>query len=177
MGSGALKDRVMSILTITNSCCSHRDVTAQGEGKNCMKASRVRRGVAVAASVAALAVVGTVATASTAAAKADLLNITKVSLDKPGLKLDIKYSCDTGVDLQIAGYASKVTESAAAKRNATGAIDASKVTCDFVSRTVQMKLRPAGNGFVEGDKVKVTVFYWDENGSFHTQEETTTVVL
>lgn len=142
-----------------------------------MKASQVRRSVAVAATVAALAVVGTLATAPTAAAKANLLAITKVSLAKPGLQLDIKYSCDTGVDLQIAGYASKVTESAAGKRNATGAIDASKVTCDFVSRTVQMKLRPAGNAFVKGDKVKVTVFYWDENGAFGTQEETATAVL
>ncbi|MFD8390884.1 hypothetical protein ACFV2N_17180 [Streptomyces sp. NPDC059680] len=142
-----------------------------------MKASRVRRGVAGAATVAALAVAGTLATAPTAAAKANLLDITKVSLDKPGLQLDIKYSCDTGVDLQIAGYASKVTASAGEKRNATGTIEASKVTCDFVSRTVQMKLRPVGNGFVAGDKVKVTVFYWDENGSFRTQEETATAVL
>ncbi|MEU3842744.1 hypothetical protein AB0E88_22255 [Streptomyces sp. NPDC028635] len=142
-----------------------------------MKASRVRRGAGVAAAVAALAVAGTVATAPTATAKANLLDITKVSLDKTGLRLDITYSCDTGVDLQMTGYASKVTQSAAGKRNATGTIDASKVTCDYVSRTVRMPLRAAGTGFVKGDKVKVTVFYWDENGAFGTQEETTTAVL
>jgi hypothetical protein len=140
-----------------------------------MRAFRVRRGVA--ATAAALAVTGTVATASTAAAKANLLDITKVSLDKPGLALAITYSCDTGVDMQITGYASKVTNSPAGKRNATGAVEASKVTCDYVSRTVQLKLRPAGNGFAKGDKVKVTVFYWDENGAFGTQTETATAVL
>ncbi|MFE9449532.1 hypothetical protein [Streptomyces sp. NPDC006739] len=142
-----------------------------------MKAFRIRRGVAVAATVAALAVAGGVATAPTAAAKANLLDITKVSLAKPGLRLDIKYSCDTGVDMQMVGYASKVTDSPTGKRNATGAIDASKVTCDFVSRSVQMNLRPAGSGFAKGDKVKVTVFYWDENGGFGTQQEITTAVL
>lgn len=142
-----------------------------------MKASRVRRSAAVAATVAALAVAGTVATMPTASAKANLLDITKVSLDKPGLRLDIKYSCDTGVDLQIAGYASKVGATAAGKRNAAGTIEASTITCDFATRTVQMKLRPVRNGFVKGDKVKVTVFYWDENGAFRTQEETTTAVL
>ena len=142
-----------------------------------MKVSRIRRGVAVVGTVAALAVAGAVATAPTAAAKANLLDIAKVSLDTPGLQLDLKYSCDTGVDLQMVGYASKVTASAAGKRNATGTIEASTVTCDFVTRTVHMKLRPAGSGFVKGDKVKVTVFYWDENGAFGTQEETATAVL
>ncbi|KPC64842.1 hypothetical protein [Streptomyces chattanoogensis] len=134
-----------------------------------MKASRiVRRRLAGAATVAALAVAGTLAAAPTASAKANLLAIDKVSLAKSGPELNIKYSCDTGVNLQVTGYATKVT---GGKKSAAGALDAAKLTCDFGTRAVQMKLTPAGKGFVKGDKVKVTVFYWDENGSFSTQSE------
>ncbi|ARF55523.1 hypothetical protein [Streptomyces gilvosporeus] len=133
-----------------------------------MKASRIRRRLAGAATVAALVGTGVLAAAPTASAKANLLAIDKVSLDKSSPELNIKYSCDTGVNLQVTGYATKIT---GGKKSAAGAIDAAKLTCDFETRTVLMKLAPAGKGFVKGDKVKVTVFYWDENGSFSTQSE------
>ncbi|MFJ9853528.1 hypothetical protein [Streptomyces sp. NPDC101150] len=141
-----------------------------------MKASRIRRRLAGAATVAALVGAGTLAAAPTAAAKANLLAINKVSLAKPGLQVKLTYSCDTGVDLQIAGYASKVTKSVPGQRNAAGAIKAGTLTCDYASRTVQLKLNPVDKGFAKGDKVKVTVFYFDDNGLFHANEEATAVL-
>ncbi|MER6051277.1 hypothetical protein ABT168_28155 [Streptomyces sp. NPDC001793] len=129
-----------------------------------MKASRIRRGVAGAATVVALAGAGVLATAPMAAAKANLIAIDKVSLAAPGLKVNVTYSCDTGMNHQLVANAEQIT-SPALQEIGAGTIKASKLTCDYASHTAQVYLRPGDvRGFAKGDKVKVTVFYFDEDG-------------
>ena len=68
-----------------------------------MQASRIRRRLAGAATVAVLAGAGVLATAPLASAKANLIRIDKVALDGPGLKVNVTYSCDTGLHHQLVG--------------------------------------------------------------------------
>ncbi|MCE4945819.1 hypothetical protein ACFCXR_09010 [Streptomyces noursei] len=137
-----------------------------------MQASRIRRRLAGAATVAALVGAGALATAPTAAAKANLIAVDKVSLDAPGLRVDVTYSCDPGMNHQLVANAEQLTSSKLAARGA-GTLKVDKLVCDYADHTAQVHLRAAAEGFTEGDTVKVTVFYFDDDGFRYADREVT----
>ncbi|MCK7623945.1 hypothetical protein MUU72_12695 [Streptomyces sp. RS10V-4] len=137
-----------------------------------MKASRIRRRLAGAAAVTALAGAGILAGAPMAAAKANLIAIDKVALDAPGLRVNVTYSCDPGMHHELVANAEQITSSKLAARGA-GTIKTDKLVCDYADHTAQVRLRPADQGFAKGQKVKITVFYFDEDGFRYADREAT----
>ncbi|WP_438487748.1 hypothetical protein [Streptomyces sp. S186] len=136
-----------------------------------MKASRIRRGVAGAAAVVALAGAGVLAGAPMAAAKANLIHIDKVALDGAGLKVNVTYSCDTGMHHELVANAEQLTSSKLATRGA-GTVKGDKLVCDYADHVAQVRLKTADTqGFKKGDEVKVTVFYFDEDGFRYADRE------
>ncbi|MFE6687910.1 hypothetical protein ACFVFQ_15700 [Streptomyces sp. NPDC057743] len=141
-----------------------------------MQASRIRRRLAGAATVAVLAGAGVLATAPLASAKANLIRIDKVALDGPGLKVNVTYSCDTGLHHQLVANAEQIT-SPALREIGAGTLKADKLTCDYANHTAQVHLRPGDvRGFHKGDEVKVTVFFFDEDGFRYGDTETIATV-
>ncbi|MFI1203833.1 hypothetical protein K2224_02335 [Streptomyces sp. BHT-5-2] len=136
-----------------------------------MRASRLRHRLAGAATVAALVGAGTLAAAPTAAAKANLIHIDKVALDAPGLKVNVTYSCDPGMHHELVANAEQLTSSKLATRGA-GTVKGDKLVCDYADHVAQVKLKTGGGGFAKGDEVKVTVFYFDEDGFRYADQET-----
>ncbi|MFF2813313.1 hypothetical protein ACFVT2_40365 [Streptomyces sp. NPDC058000] len=137
-----------------------------------MQGSRIRRRLAGATTVAALVGAGILAAAPMAAAKANLIAIDKVALAAPGLTVDVTYSCDPGMNHQLVANAEQITSSKLAARGA-GTLKVDKLVCDYADHTAQVRLRPADQGFAKGDKVKVTVFYFDDDGFRYADRETT----
>ncbi|MFI7089793.1 hypothetical protein [Streptomyces lydicus] len=141
-----------------------------------MKASRIRRGVAGAAAVVALAGAGVLATAPMAAAKANLIAIDKVSLDGAGLRVNVTYSCDPGMNHELVANAEEITSSKL-KGYGAGTIKVDKLVCDYADHTAEVRLKPAATlGFEKGDKVKVTVFYFDDDGFRYADAKATATV-
>ncbi|WP_336048947.1 hypothetical protein [Streptomyces sp. CA2R101] len=141
-----------------------------------MQASRIRRGVAGAATVVALAGAGVLATAPMAAAKANLIAINKVSPAGSGLTVNVTYSCDPGMNHQLVANAEEITSSKL-KGYGAGTIKVGKLVCDYADHTAQVQLKPAATlGFEKGDKVKVTVFYFDDDG-FRYADATATATV
>ncbi|MFB7635843.1 hypothetical protein ACFC0M_33495 [Streptomyces sp. NPDC056149] len=137
-----------------------------------MQASRIRRRLAGAATVAALVGAGVLATAPMAAAKANLIAIDKVALAAPGLTVDVTYSCDPGMNHQLVANAEEITASKAAAHGA-GTLKVDKLVCDYADHTAQVKLKTGWGTFSKGQKVKVTVFYFDDDGFRYADRETT----
>ncbi|MFI1436788.1 hypothetical protein [Streptomyces lydicus] len=141
-----------------------------------MNTTRLRQRLAGTAAAAVLIGAGALATAPSAAAKANLLTINKVSLHASGLQASVKYSCDTGMHHQLVANATSV-ESDHEESIAAGTIKSAKLTCDYADHTAQVKLRTAtGSHFAKGDTVKLTVFYFDDEG-FSYAHRTAVVVL
>ncbi|MFC5720522.1 hypothetical protein ACFP1Z_10150 [Streptomyces gamaensis] len=142
-----------------------------------MKPSRIRRRLAGAAAVTCLIGAGALATAPSAAAKANLLHIEKVSLQNSALQVKVTYSCDTGVNHQLVANATTVRPDVHGQAVAAGTIKAEKLSCDYNDHTVVLPLRTAvGSDFAKGEKVKVTVFYFDNDGFSYAHEEATAVL-
>ncbi|MGW2916650.1 hypothetical protein ACWDBF_02135 [Streptomyces angustmyceticus] len=60
---------------------------------------------------------------------------------------------------------------------AAGTVKKDKLTCDYDRHTAQVALRPAaGSSFGKGDKVKIAVFYFDEDGFSYARQETAVVL-
>ncbi|KUL54799.1 hypothetical protein ADL22_02375 [Streptomyces sp. NRRL F-4489] len=137
-----------------------------------MKASRIRRRLAGAAAVTALAGTALLAGAPMAAAKANLIAINKIALDAPGLRVNVTYSCDPGMHHELVANAEQITSSKPAARGA-GTIKTDQLVCDYADHTAQVRLRPADIGFAKGQTVKVTVFYFDEDGFRYADREAT----
>ncbi|WP_258017874.1 hypothetical protein [Streptomyces noursei] len=111
-----------------------------------------------------------------AAAKANLIAINKVALDGPGLRVNVTYSCDPGMNHQLVANAEEITSSKL-KGYGAGTIKVDKLVCDYADHTAQVRLKPAATlGFEKGDKVKVTVFYFDEDG-FRYADTTATATV
>jgi len=147
----------------------------RGEG-NPMKSSRLRRRLAGVAAVTALVGTGVLAAAPAAFAKANLLAINKVALHAPGLQMKVTYSCDPGMNHQL--VANVVNTSARrSDSEAAGTIKKDKLICDYADHTVQVNLKVAvGSYFDKGDKVKATVYYFDEDGFSYAHEEAAAVL-
>ncbi|TJZ44570.1 hypothetical protein FCH28_30025 [Streptomyces piniterrae] len=141
------------------------------------KASALRRRLAGTAAVTILAGAGVLAAAPSAVAKANLLAIDKVSLREPGLQVNVTYSCDTGINHQLVANATKLNPTGHDESTAAGTIKADKLACDYNSHAAKVALRPsAGSHFAKGDKVKVTVFYFDNDGFSYARQETSVVL-
>ncbi|MFH8788574.1 hypothetical protein [Streptomyces roseoverticillatus] len=138
-----------------------------------MTSSRFARRLAGAAAAALVIGAGALATAPSAAAKANLLAIDKVALHEPGLQVDVTYSCDPGMNHQLVANAAKLGTSAHDESVAAGTIKVGKLVCDYNSHAVRVPLRTAvGSHFAKGDRVKVTVFYFDDEGFSYARQET-----
>ncbi|MEU5544105.1 hypothetical protein AB0G85_17165 [Streptomyces sioyaensis] len=142
-----------------------------------MKSSRLRRRLAGAAAVTALVGAGVLASAPAASAKANLLAINKVALHAPGLQVKVTYSCDPGMNHQLVA---NVVNTSTDRRNgseAAGTIKKDKLICDYADHTVQVNLKvQVGSYFNKGDKVKATVFYFDEDGFSYAHDEAAAVL-
>ncbi|AWN31481.1 hypothetical protein [Streptomyces sp. NEAU-S7GS2] len=142
-----------------------------------MKSSRLRRRVLGTAAVAVLAGAGVLAGAPAAVAKANFLAIDKVTLHEPGLQVKVTYSCDTGVNHQLVANAIKLNQTGSDESIAAATIKKNKLVCDYTNHTAQMTLRPAvASHFAKGDKVKVTIFYFDDDGFSYGHEEKVSVL-
>ncbi|MFF7357007.1 hypothetical protein ACFZA1_30870 [Streptomyces filipinensis] len=142
-----------------------------------MKSTSVRRRLAGAAATALMAGAGVLAAAPMAAAKANLLTIDKVSFHKPDVQVKVTYSCDPGMDHELVANARTLGTGSHREGNAAGTIKKDKLVCDAGDHTAQVTMRPAqGSYFLKGDKVKVSVFYFDNDG-FSYAREATVVVL
>jgi hypothetical protein len=120
---------------------------------------------------------GVLAGAPSAAAKANLLAIDKVSLHAPGLQVKVTYSCDPGLDHELVANAATLDRGAHDESIAAGTIKKDKLVCDYASHIAQVALRPAvGSHFEKGDKVRVTVFYFDNDGFSYANQETVAVL-
>ncbi|POX44057.1 hypothetical protein [Streptomyces sp. Ru72] len=141
-----------------------------------MQSSTLRRRLAGTAATALLVGAGVLAGAPSAAAKANLLAIDKVSLHAPGLQVKVTYSCDVGMDHQLVANATTL-RGTRDESIAAGTIKKDKLVCDYDSHIAQVALRPAaGSHFEKGDKVKVTVFYFDNDGFSYANQETVAVL-
>ncbi|MGW2597792.1 hypothetical protein [Streptomyces klenkii] len=138
-----------------------------------MTSSRFARRLAGAAAAALVIGAGALATAPAAAAKANLLAIGKVALHEPGIQVDVTYSCDPGMNHQLVANAAKLSANEHDESVAAGTIKVDKLTCDYASHAARLALRPAvGSHFAKGDRVKVTVFYFDDEGFSYARQET-----
>ncbi|MFJ3950366.1 hypothetical protein SLV14_000585 [Streptomyces sp. Je 1-4] len=142
-----------------------------------MKSSRLRRRLIGAAATAVLAGTGVLVAAPAAVAKANLLAIDKVALHEPGLQVKVTYSCDTGIDHQLVANAEKANPVGHDYSSAAGTLKKDKLVCDYADHTARVTMRPAaGSHFAKGEKVKVTVFYFDNDGFSYAHQETVSVL-
>lgn len=142
-----------------------------------MKSSRLRRRLLGTAAVAVLAGAGVLVGAPAAVAKANLLAIDKVTLHEPGLQVKVTYSCDTGINHQLVANAIKLNQTGSDPSIAAATLKKNKLVCDYTNHTAQMTLRPAvASHFAKGDKVKVTIFYFDDDGFSYAHEEKVSVL-
>ncbi|WP_328691977.1 hypothetical protein OHT20_01950 [Streptomyces caniferus] len=140
-----------------------------------MNSSRLRQRLAGTAAVTVLVGAGVLAAAPSAVAKANLLAIDKVALQAPGVQVKVTYSCDPGMNHQLVANATHQTGHDGSV--AAGTLKTDKLTCDYNSHTAQITMRPAvGSSFDKGDKVKVAVFYFDEEGFSYARQETVVVL-
>ncbi|MFB6436295.1 hypothetical protein ACFCVY_05850 [Streptomyces sp. NPDC056411] len=142
-----------------------------------MTTMRLRSRLAAAATVTALVGTGALATAPSAAAKANVLTLNKVSLQQPGLRADVTYSCDKGMNHRLVANATTLDRPGHDQSIAAGTLKIDQLVCDYADHKAQVTLRPAvGSHFAKGDKVKVTLFYFDEDGFSYAQRETVAVL-
>ncbi|MDT0454614.1 hypothetical protein RM550_02525 [Streptomyces sp. DSM 41527] len=140
-----------------------------------MNASRLRRRLAGTAAVTVLVGAGVLAAAPSAVAKANLLTIDDVALKAPGVQVKVTYSCDPGMNHQLVANAAK--QAGHDGSVAAGTLKTDKLTCDYSSHTAQITMRPAvGSTFDKGDKVKVAIFYFDNDGFSYARQETVVVL-
>ncbi|MFI2761714.1 hypothetical protein ACH5A3_23020 [Streptomyces echinatus] len=140
-----------------------------------MRSTGTRRRLAGTAAAALIAGAGVLAAAPSAMAKANVLTIEKVSLQKPDVQVKVTYSCDPGLDHQLVANAQTLGTHDVA--TAAGTIKRDKLICDSNSHQAQVNMRPAtGSHFVKGNKVKVTVFYFDSDGFSYAREDAAVVL-
>ncbi|MEU2714229.1 hypothetical protein [Streptomyces sp. NPDC007205] len=142
-----------------------------------MKSTRTWRRLAGTAATALMVTAGVLAAAPSAVAKANVLTIDKVSLQKPNIQVKVTYSCDPGMDHELVANARTLGTGAHDQRIAAGTIKKDKLVCDAGNHISQVTMRPAqGSHFAKGDKVKVTVFYFDNDGFSYAREATVAVL-
>ncbi|WP_432146285.1 hypothetical protein [Streptomyces sp. bgisy084] len=142
-----------------------------------MKSSRVRRRLAGGAAAAVLAGAGVLAAAPAAVAKANILAIDSVSLHEPGLQVKVTYSCDVDINHQLVARAVKLNGTGHDTTNAAGTVKIDKLVCDYRDHTALVNLRPAAvSHFAKGDKLKVTVFYFDDDGFSYAHQKKVVVL-
>ncbi|GAA5075579.1 hypothetical protein [Streptomyces similanensis] len=130
-----------------------------------MTSSILRRRAAGAAVTVLLVGAGALATAPSAAAKANLLSIGKVSRSSGGLQVKVTYSCDVGMDHELVANATTLNHSSHDQSIAAGTVKKDHLVCDYKNHAALVTMRPAASAhFDKGDKVKVTVFYFDNDG-------------
>ncbi|MEU5636712.1 hypothetical protein ACIA8I_34495 [Streptomyces rishiriensis] len=142
-----------------------------------MTSSTFRRRLAGTAATALLIGAGALATAPSAAAKANLLTIDTVSQHTPGLQVKVTYSCDVGMDHELVANATTLNHSPHDQSIAAGTVKKDKLVCDYNDHVALVTLRPAaGSHFDKGDKVKVSVFYFDNDGFRYGDADTVAVL-
>ncbi|MGV4983257.1 hypothetical protein ACVB8X_01695 [Streptomyces sp. NRAIS4] len=142
-----------------------------------MKSTSTRRRLAGTAVTALMVGAGVLAAAPTATAKANMLTIDKVSFHKPNVQVKVTYSCDPGLDHELVANARTLDTGSHREGNAAGTIKKNKLVCDFRNHTTQVNMRLAqGTYFVKGDKIEVSVFYFDNDGFSYAREATVAVL-
>ncbi|MFF9765816.1 hypothetical protein ACF1GT_04245 [Streptomyces sp. NPDC014636] len=142
-----------------------------------MKSTSTRRRLAGVAAAALMAGAGVLLAAPLATAKANVLTIDKVELHKPNIQVKVTYSCDPGLDHELVANARKIGTGTHQEDIAAGTVKRDKLVCDSGSHIAQVTMRPAqGSSFVKGDKTKVTVFYFDNDGFSYAHEDAVVVL-
>ncbi len=142
-----------------------------------MKATGTRRRLAGTAAAALIAGAGVLMAAPSAMAKANVLTIDKVSLHKPNVQVKVTYSCDPGLDHELVANAQRLDTGTRDEVTAAGTVKRDKLICDSDSHVTQVNMRPAqGSHFVKGNKLKVTVFYFDNDGFSYAHEDAVAVL-
>ncbi|MFI1167988.1 hypothetical protein ACH4UM_31425 [Streptomyces sp. NPDC020801] len=143
-----------------------------------MKSTIVRRRLAGAAVTALVIGAGVLATAPSAAAKANELAIDNVSFRDSKVQVQVTYSCDPGIDQELVVNAATLDPDSHEGGIAAGIVKQDKLVCDYANHIAKMTLRTAtGTHFAKEDKVKVKVFYFDNNDGFISAEQTAVAVL
>lgn len=97
------------------------------------------------------------AAAPTAAAKSYSLDVDNVTLKKPGVLVDVNYTCDDG---DVNWLIVNVTELGKSSGGAFGGASVNKVTCDHESHKARVYVDPVKGQFAKGSKVRATVSYF-----------------
>ncbi|WP_171167808.1 hypothetical protein [Streptomyces sp. I05A-00742] len=143
-----------------------------------MKTSPTVRRLAGTGAAVLLLGAGALATAPSAAAKNYSLAIDKVALKAPGVLVDITYSCDEGSVNWVVANADELPDQGHNETNAAGILKTDKLVCDYNTHTARMYLTTGGVGaFEKGDKVKVSLHYFDPNDGFSGVRKEKTAVL
>ncbi|MER6026189.1 hypothetical protein [Streptomyces sp. NPDC001851] len=142
-----------------------------------MKSPRTWRRLAGTAATALMVTAGVLAAAPSAVAKANVLTIDKVSLQKPNIQVKVTYSCDPGMDHELVANARTLGTGTHGERIAAGTVKKNKLVCDAHDHLTQVTMHPGqASPFAKGDKVRVTVFYFDNDGFSYAHERTVAVL-
>ncbi|MEJ8652227.1 hypothetical protein WKI65_30105 [Streptomyces sp. MS1.AVA.3] len=141
-----------------------------------MKSSRLRHRLAGTAAVTVLVGAGALAAAPSAVAKANVLTINKVAMRAPDIQVKVTYSCDPGMNHQLVANAIEINQPGPEEPVAAGIIKTDKLTCDYDNHAAQITMRTLGTPFDKGEKVKVAVFYFDDDGFSYARQETVVVL-
>ncbi|MER6029776.1 hypothetical protein [Streptomyces sp. NPDC001851] len=138
-----------------------------------MKSFRIGRRLGGAVAAVALASAGALTVATPASAAAYDIAFDNVSLQKSGrLQTQITYSCDVGNDEQLVVNVTKLNTTSHEESVAAGTIKPDKLVCDYNKHTAKLDLRNAPSSlFAKGDKVKVTLFYFDNDGFSYLKQD------
>ncbi|WP_372409557.1 hypothetical protein [Streptomyces luteireticuli] len=141
-----------------------------------MKVSRIGRRVAGSAAAALMIGATALAVAPTASAKAYSLSAGKVALKKPGVEVDVTYSCDAGSKDWLVAGAVNVNHPWGVEGSVI--VKGDKLVCDYETHKMKVFVPPiVDQQFNKGDKVEVTLVYFDsENGRRSFETKTTQVV-
>ncbi|MEU6366658.1 hypothetical protein ABZ876_13220 [Streptomyces sp. NPDC046931] len=142
-----------------------------------MKPSSLRRRLAGTVLTALVIGAGALATAPSAAAKANELTITNVSLRDSSVQVQVTYSCDPGLGQELVANATALGSDSPDGGVAAGIVKQDKLVCDYSNHIAKVTLRTAHDThFAKGDKVKVAVYYFDNDG-YVSANQTAVAVL
>ncbi|MCC3770064.1 hypothetical protein [Streptomyces sp. UNOC14_S4] len=131
------------------------------------------------AAVALLAGAGALITAPSASAKAYDLAFDKLTLRSTNnLQAQVTYSCDEGNTYLLVVNATKLNVTGHEESNAAAVLKPAQLTCDYGKHTAKPDLNiDPGSHFAKGDRVRVTVTYFDADLGFYRFKQDTVVTL
>ncbi|GAA3074350.1 hypothetical protein [Streptomyces glomeratus] len=142
-----------------------------------MKPTSLRHRLAGTALTALVVGAGALATAPSAAAKANELTINSVSLHDANVQVQVTYSCDPGLGQELVANATTLDSDSPDGGAAAGIVKNDKLVCDYSNHIANVTLHTAyGTHFAKGDKVKVAVYYFDNDGYVSANQTTVSVL-